>query len=381
MNDVYWSNQKSILQHILKERDVNPYIYDYNNNFSDGIKTSHFIYPSVAQYSYGDIVYFNIPSYGYLSKAFIEINITLDAEYTLGQENPAEKFFEWIEVRTTKGDETLQRFTDIYTMMRTDLLDQGTYSRMSALLSPVVTDDTNHVYRMYVPIYAYFSEHPSKFFNTELLEPITIVAKINKDNTTIGIQQAITKIELRLHATYFKTEENTIQRLPLTYVVAQAFEEKESSDITTGTSSYNGVFEVERSVFATHFLLENANRDIKIIKDVTIKVNGRILYTSNYQLNGMELGWYGTSGFTIDTNSPSENLGQRAFSIYWSMYSDRNRNTLMINFKDCKPVEYEITFDAIQAGDDPPYKLKIIQEYFDILKVDGEGNFERRIIY
>lgn len=381
MNELYWSNQKSILQHILKERDVNPYIYDYNNNFSNGIKVSYFFYPENENYSFGDIVKFNVEKYGHLAKLFIEINFTLDAEYTLGAGRAGERFFEWTEVRAKNGDDTIQRFSDTYTLLRTDMLDQSTFTRMTVLTEPYLINNTTHAYRMYCPIYAYFSEHPSKFLNTEVIEPIAIHAKINKDIASMGINENITSMSFKLHATYFKTEYLETLHLPLTYVVSQSFEELDSRDITAGESSFRGVFEVDRSVFSTHFILENERKDIQDINSVVIKVYGHEVYTSNSQLNAMELGWYGTSGFDLDSVSPSTNLGSRAFTIYWSMYSDRNRNTLMNNFKDCAPVEYEITFDTIVSGDVPPYKLKIVHEYFDLLKVDEKGRFERRIIY
>lgn len=379
MNIIEKANQKSTLQYLLRDKSVNPFIYVYDTNFSDGIKNTCYVYPDVSStLEYGSIVRFQLPKYGHLVKAFIESSITTAGDNSASLSNVGERVFEWIELQTVRGSQVIQRTTENYIRMRIDNLDDATCKRMNILTEPNTAFNNNTVI-VYTPFFGFFSEHPNKFLDIDFCEPLQIVAKINDNKTLMGLDEDITEFSFRLHLTYFTTFGNTAlnpYKYPITYLTSNEYNELPIT-LSLGDTTAKSILGVDKSVFATHFLIKNSTQDIFNISDITIKVDGKTFYESSNRLSLMDYGWYSHSGLNIDTVRPAENLGNRFFSIFWSMFQDRNHNTLCINFNDLGAVEAYITFPTLN---DATCKLYIIHEYFDFTTINDKGLFERDLI-
>lgn len=376
MNILEKSNEKSILQTLLRPLSTNPFIYSYNFNVADGIKWCEYVYPRFENSpTYGDIIYFDLPRNGLLSRLILETTVSSTLDNTVYQDNIGERIFEWIDLQTVAGSRSIQKTTSEYISLRTSQLDDSTNSRMSILMNPDPSLDTINTFSIvYTPFYGYFSEHPKKFIDTKKVEDLQLVVKIAPSYTFMGFQNALTGLSFRLHATYFTTVTDT--PVPRSMLTLHEFQEP-TKVISTGSTSTSIFLTANRSIHSTHFLLKSAEQDLFNFNSVQFKVDGKSFYDTTKRLALLDYGIYEKAGYEIDNIRPSQNLGNRFLSIYWSLYGDRNHNTLCIDFTNLGAVEVTLTFDAL----DGDYTLYTIHEFWDIIDINEGGEIMRSYIH
>lgn len=340
------------------------------------LKTTRRVQPRLLDSNvYGQHVLFQVPKdYQNLSQVFIKMTLSTGGT-ALPKSQLASRIFKNVIIRSADSGCLLQDIRPLYTLVRYDELSQTNYQNyLQNAMDPNQVFDANTV-TLYLPLFAFFSEHQALYLKTRNMEALEIECITNDSAALMGLSSELTETAFEALFVYYDVPDfnsfksktgNELYYEPIPQSIDGTFDcfYEEPVAVSTGATSATMTLRVPDPVYSLHFAVIDPDTQFFVpIDSFVISMAGQNVVEMDTRVN-----------FTLATKDEVGFVDGSVVSYWFSEERSRYTNTGLLALTDSFfPTKLTVNFEATTSD----CEFHVFAEVRTKIDISKEGKLTR----